>query len=92
MSFRCFSRSSSSSFFGFRSRCSAQMWSSSEKPDCEPVLRYSSRRSSDSRSSSRRCSFSPEYSSIVSSTFLRSSSRSVARASSSTHVTIDAAK
>ena len=70
MSFRCFSRSSSSSFLGLRSRCSAQMWSSSEKPDCEPVLRYSSRRSSDSRSSSRRCSFSAAYSSSVSSTLL----------------------
>ena len=58
-SFSSFSRSASVSFFTLISSESAHRWSSSLKPVCLPLFRYSSRRSSDSRSSCVRSFFSP---------------------------------
>ena len=56
ISFSIFSRSSSESFLRLTSSVSAQRRSSSEKFVCLPVERYSTRRSSDSFSSSTRSS------------------------------------
>ena len=72
---------------------SAHMWSSSEKSrPVLPLWRCSSRRASDSLSSSIRSSFSAAYASSTLLTSPSSVSMSLARASSSIQVTIEAAK